>query len=291
MFKIKIYMTKSLRDIKLFLKRRFTIERSLKNIKFKVIDGKLDCSFNQLTSLKGCPASVTTLYCNNNQLTSLEGCPENVIELRCDGNQLTSLEGCSNSVKELWCMYNQLTSLRGCSEGVTELHCDYNQLTSLEGCHEGVTRLYCDNNQLTSLEGCHCIVWLHCANNQLTSLKGCSNSVKELCCDYNQLTSLEGCPGGVTRLYFDDSNPLNSTYKNKSLEEIHAINRIKQFKKGITIVDNIILNYNARTIQKVWDDWWYKPDKQGESRVAKKQYAKLNYENNLQNKKISTYVA
>nr|QBK86432.1 MAG: hypothetical protein LCMAC102_02270 [Marseillevirus LCMAC102] len=114
-----------------------------------------------------------------------------------------------------------------------------------------------------------------------------SKFVTELYCSNNQLTYLDGCPEGVTTLYYSN-NPLNSTYANKSLKEIHLINYVKKFKKGITIVDNIILNYNARTIQKVWDDWWYKPDKQGESRVAKKQYAKLNYENNLQNKKIST---
>ena len=93
-------------------------------------------------------------------------------------------------------------------------------------------------------------------------------------CSNNQLTSLDGCPENVTMLDCYN-NPLNSTYANKSLKEIHLINYVKKFKKGITIVNNIILNHNARVIQRVWDDWWYKPDKQGESRVAKKQYAKL----------------
>ena len=165
------------------------------------------------------------------------------------------------------------------------LDCSNNQLTSLDGCPEGVTTLLCSNNQLTSLDGCpENVTKLYCLSNQLTSLDGCPKNVTELDCSNNQLTSLDGCPENVTMLDYYD-NPLNSTYKNKSLKEIHLINYVKKFKKGITIVDNIILNYNARTIQKVWDDWWYKPDKQGESRVAKKQYAKLNYENNLQNKK------
>ena len=48
-------------------------------IKFNHVSGQFDCAGNQLTSLKGCPASVGySFYCNRNQLTSLEGCPTSV---------------------------------------------------------------------------------------------------------------------------------------------------------------------------------------------------------------------
>ena len=48
-------------------------------IKFNNVSGGFYCSKNQLTSLKGCPASVSGYFsCWNNQLTSLEGCPTKV---------------------------------------------------------------------------------------------------------------------------------------------------------------------------------------------------------------------
>ncbi len=129
---------------------------------------ELDCSYNQLKSLQGCPNSVIKLYCDNNQLTSLQGCPNSVIKLNCSDNQLTSLQGCPNSVIKLYCDNNQLTSLQGCSNSVTELYCYYNQLTSLRGCPNSITILNCDNNQLTSLQGCpNSVIRLYCYNNQL----------------------------------------------------------------------------------------------------------------------------
>jgi hypothetical protein len=43
---------------------------------FKYISRYFDCSHNQLTSLKGCPAYVGGgFYCYFNKLTSLDGCP------------------------------------------------------------------------------------------------------------------------------------------------------------------------------------------------------------------------
>ena len=48
-------------------------------IKFNEVTGHFTCSYNQLTSLEGCPRTVgLSLYCSYNQLTSLEGCPRTV---------------------------------------------------------------------------------------------------------------------------------------------------------------------------------------------------------------------
>jgi hypothetical protein len=85
----------------------------------------VDCSHNNLTSLKGCPVGATYLDCSNNQLTSLEGCPPNVRTLYCNANNLTSLKGCSQNVKILYCFYNLLTSLEGCPFNVDELYDDF----------------------------------------------------------------------------------------------------------------------------------------------------------------------
>ena len=88
----------------------------------------LNCGWNQLTSLIGCPPSVKVLYCSENQLTSLIGCPASVTYLYCNENQLTSLIGCPASVTVLHCYGNQLTSLIGCPASVTYLHCYENPL-------------------------------------------------------------------------------------------------------------------------------------------------------------------
>nr|QBK86636.1 MAG: hypothetical protein LCMAC102_04320 [Marseillevirus LCMAC102] len=149
--------------------------------------------------------------------------------------------------------------------------CSNKHLTSLEGCPDLVTWVDCSYNQITSLVGCpESVTWLWCGWNKLTSLKGCPNSVETLYCGGNQLTSLEGLPESVKELYCG-FNPLNAIYVNKSLKDIHTINR---FRKGMNIVNNIIWNHNANNIQRIWDDYWYKPNEQGESRVAKRQYTK-----------------
>ena len=62
---------------------------------------ELNISSKGLTTLKGVKFSpdTTILNCSFNQLTTLEGCPTNIIKLNCYGNQLTTLEGCPPSVK------------------------------------------------------------------------------------------------------------------------------------------------------------------------------------------------
>ena len=65
--------------------------------------GYFACSYNQLTSLKGAPASVGGhFYCYNNQLTSLEGAPASVGGyFYCSNNQLTTLTGIHKILKTM----------------------------------------------------------------------------------------------------------------------------------------------------------------------------------------------
>src|SRR5437667_67752 len=83
------------------------------------------------------------------------------------------------------------------------------------------------------------ITTLYCYNNQLTSLEGCPPNVTELYCSYNQLTTLKRCPPSVVTLYCY-GNPLIDLYKDKSILEIHNINRIKALKKGISLINNLL---------------------------------------------------
>ncbi|MBR1757023.1 MAG: hypothetical protein IJ738_05620, partial [Alphaproteobacteria bacterium] len=83
------------------------------------VGGNFNCSYNQLTSLKGVPQKIEGSFnCSENQLTSLEGAPQKVGgNFRCYGNQLTSLKGAPQKVGgNFWCYGNQLTSLFGISQ-------------------------------------------------------------------------------------------------------------------------------------------------------------------------------
>lgn len=59
----------------------------------------LDCSYNELTDLQGCPPNVKRLFCSNNQLRSLKGIPDGLEQLYCENNQLESLRDCPTTIK------------------------------------------------------------------------------------------------------------------------------------------------------------------------------------------------
>jgi len=197
-----------------------------------------DISRKGLTTLKDVefPPNVTTLYCSNNNLTTLEGCPPSVIKLHCTYNLLTTLEGCPPNVTMLNCSCNQLTNLKGCPLNVKELYCGGNLLTTLD-----------------CIEFYQNIETLYCHSNKLTNLKGCPSSVKKLICRNNSLID---------------------QYQNKSLNEIHKINRIKALKKGISLLRNLL---SALRIQRFWRKWWYEElDSEGVNRFIRKSFIEFN---------------
>jgi len=69
-------------------------------LKFNKVIGYFYCSYNQLTSLDGCPKEVGGDFdCSSNNLTSLEGSPKEVGGyFSCSRNNLTSLEGSPKEV-------------------------------------------------------------------------------------------------------------------------------------------------------------------------------------------------
>jgi hypothetical protein len=88
-------------------------------LKFGRVTGNFWCSYNQLTSLEGCPTEIGgSFWCFDNLLTSLEGCPTEIGgSFLCYYNQLTSLEGCPTEIGGIFiCYNNNLTSLKGATE-------------------------------------------------------------------------------------------------------------------------------------------------------------------------------
>ncbi len=126
-------------------------------IQFYHVEKNFSCSDNKLTSLKGCPQSISGhFYCSHNQLTSLKYCPQIVGgNFVCAHNQLTSLKGCPQHVHGSFsCSHNQLTSLEYGPQSIGgHFYCDHNQLTSLKDCPQSIGATFsCDHNQLKTLE-------------------------------------------------------------------------------------------------------------------------------------------
>ena len=168
---------------------------SLKGIEHFTALEKLDCSYNQLTSLDVSQnAALTLLDCSINQLTSLDVSQNAALTaLDCGNNRLTSLDVSQNAALTLLnCSINQLTSLDvSQNTALTALDCYYNQLTSLDvSQNTALDRLRCGFNQLAALDVSQntALTWLCCNANQLTSLDVSQNTaLTELDCYCNQI--------------------------------------------------------------------------------------------------------
>lgn len=94
------------------------------------------------------PKRINTLDCSFNFLTSLDGCPW-VRTIHCDANLLTSLIGCPKSVRTICCSINNLRSLEGLPEGVEYVDCRHNQIETLEHLPLSVTTLRFEQDRLS----------------------------------------------------------------------------------------------------------------------------------------------
>jgi uncharacterized repeat protein (TIGR01451 family) len=158
---------------------------NLEGVKYFKKLKRLNCSFNQLTSLPLLPNSLEHLECDYNQLTNLPILPSNLYQLYCNGNQLTSLPTIPSSLEVLDCESNNLTSLPALGT---------------------ISVLICGYNQLTSLPEMPYLSYLKCEHNQLTQLPELSSGVQVLWCQSNQLTSLPTLPYAL-----EDLNCRNNT--------------------------------------------------------------------------------
>jgi hypothetical protein len=132
----------------------------------------------------------------------------------CDSNRLTSLEGCPKSVSDGFCCYNnQLTSLKGSPKSIGgDFYCYLNRLVSLKGCPESIGKCFsCCDNKLTSLEGCPKLINddFYCRNNKLTSLKGGPESVGgDFYCNSNKIATFEYLPFLIGGDFYCFGNPI-----------------------------------------------------------------------------------
>ena len=188
-------------------------------------DGNLNCSFENLTSLFGCPSTITGSFdCSYNKLTSLEGSPKEVgRNFYCYSNKLTSLKGAPQEVGGHFnCSDNKLTSLEGAPKEVGgSFNCYGNQLTSLKGAPKEVGgSFYCAYNQLTSLEGApkKVLDWFDCSHNKLISLEGAPKEVGDFfdCRNNSNLKSLDGIGEVYGKIYSNIKSKKDTKPKKKS---------------------------------------------------------------------------
>jgi hypothetical protein len=107
-------------------------------VKFNIVLGNFDCSYNELTSLQGAPKEVGgSFYCHSNNLTSLQFAPKEVVgNFYCHRNDLTALQGALKEVGgDFFCDNNKLISLQFAPKVVGGYFiCYHNQLTTIRGC-------------------------------------------------------------------------------------------------------------------------------------------------------------
>lgn len=130
--------------------------QSLKGIEYFTALTRLNCRFNELTSLDvSRNTALKSLNCSDNELTSLDVSRNTALTtLNCNSNKLTSLDVSRNTaLTELKCLSNKLTSLDLSRNTALEtLYCHYNQLTTLDlSRNTELKSLVCSDNKLTTL--------------------------------------------------------------------------------------------------------------------------------------------
>lgn len=115
-------------------------------ITFSAVDGEFNVSGMGLTSLRGCPRTVETVFSANDNpgLVNLDGAPDTVGEcVELHGCGLESLEGIPRNAIEYVVSSNNLKSLAGIHSDKKSISIDAqgNQLESLIGCPPNVVTL------------------------------------------------------------------------------------------------------------------------------------------------------
>jgi hypothetical protein len=126
-------------------------------VKFKLVDGYFDISNNNLTSLEGCPDTVTKDFnCSNNNLTSLLDSPYKVGDFDCSNNKLVNLSHCPKEVSGFFdCSSNQIISIKGSPRTIKgHFKCSNNKIASLKGGPKYIETYFdCSHNFLKDLSG------------------------------------------------------------------------------------------------------------------------------------------
>ena len=171
-----------------------------------VVLGNFRCSDNSLTSLKGCPQTVTgDFYCYGNLLESLEGAPEKVGGgFYCSFNRLKDLTGAPKEIGgTLNCQSCEtLLTLKGAPEIVPgDFLCHEGVLESLEGGPREVGGdFWVQKNNLRSIEHAPRAVgrFFYCHGNDcITHLEGAPEKFVRLCSDIGDFDRPEDIPAEI----------------------------------------------------------------------------------------------
>jgi hypothetical protein len=121
-------------------------------LNFNIVNGYFECSYNYLTSLKGCPVRVGNWFsCYSNELTSLQYSPQFVENgsFHCDYNKIESLQYCTELIRgDFYCNDNKLISLEHHPTVYGEFWCRYNQINTFENFYYYKENVYFDGNPI-----------------------------------------------------------------------------------------------------------------------------------------------
>jgi hypothetical protein len=121
-------------------------------LNFNIVNGYFECSWNYLTSLKGCPVRVGDYFsCYHNNLTSLQYSPQYMENgyFGCGRNKIESLQYCTELIRSnFYCGYNKLTSLEHHPTVYGEFYCQSNQINTFENFYYYKEDVYFDGNPI-----------------------------------------------------------------------------------------------------------------------------------------------
>uniref|UniRef100_UPI004048ED3F T9SS type A sorting domain-containing protein n=1 Tax=Gelidibacter sp. TaxID=2018083 RepID=UPI004048ED3F len=178
---------------------------------------KLNCNFNQLTSLNlSANTLLTDIGCSNNQLTSLDLSNNTQLKaLICRNNQFTTLNTDSNTLlKTIDCSSNNINSLNVSNNTALEvINCGNNNLSSIEVSNNellGYLNVSNNNISLLNVSNNSALTQLVCSQNNIVSLDLSNNpNLFDVNCFSNALTSLNVKNGNNTSItsFFASGNP------------------------------------------------------------------------------------
>ncbi|MEY5048328.1 MAG: hypothetical protein RLZZ175_1687 [Bacteroidota bacterium] len=188
---------------------------------------RLDCYYNNLSSIPTLSNSIQILECGKNELTSLPTLPNQLLTLRCGENQITSLPVIPNTLLELsatsnlitqlpsqlpinlnslFVSYNKITSLPTLPNSLNILYVDNNQLSSIPNLPFELKTLNCSNNKITDIQNLPAnLIELNISNNSISVLPLLPNKLEILNCSYNQIQILPALANSLSTLAINDN--------------------------------------------------------------------------------------
>ncbi len=164
---------------------------------------KINCEYNEITSLINICDSVEYINCNENCITGFNCLPNDLKTLICSDNKITSLNNLPDNLKTLICDKNQISSLNNLPPGLKFLSCDSNKLLELNNLPLGLEYLSCGSNPIANLDYLPsglAKLYLFSPMFELKTLNNLPNSIEEirLCGDYlKELVSKQNLPKGL----------------------------------------------------------------------------------------------